>query len=224
MRQFFCRFFYGVFMMNEGKEIVLFRNQDDAAKLKILSERCVKDDRRLLYYRIFCGLISLLFLAFAVYAVVFFIRSGEVFQLGMLVYIAVPLIGAALPFAFEKLKRRDLVAQMCEEQDTVITVSDDRIIVQGSKKRRLVRKNDGKSVFEGSGTLFSDGDGKPIPFRYDIRLSELRYYAYDTEKGLLRFILGTEEYPDIILPENEAYAELCAELEKRGIKKTAYVK
>ncbi len=210
--------------MIENKEIVLYRTEEDAEGLKALAENNVKDDRKLLYYRIFFGIVSLLFLAFAVYAAVFLFGSGAAFQLGMLIYILVPLVGAVLPFAFAKMKRAEIVAQICEEKGTVITFTEDRITVQGSKKRRLVRKNDGKSVFESRATLFSDGDGKLIPFRYDIRLSELRYFAYDQDKGYFRFVLGTEEYPDIVLAENDALKELFAELENRGIKKTAYVK
>lgn len=210
--------------MENEKKIILYKTDEEIAALQKQAEILVKNDQKYLYYRILCAFISLIFLAYAVYSTVFLIQSAVSFRFAMLIYIIVPLIGAALPFSFVKLKFKELCAQICEEKGTAVMFTSDRITVEGSKKRKLVRKSSGKAVFESRASVFSDSDGKPIPFRYDIRINELRYYAYGTEESKLRFILGTEEYPDIILTENEALKEIFAELESRGIKKTAFIK
>ena len=210
--------------MENEKKIALYRTSEDKEQLKNFAVNAVNGDRRMLYFRILYGFISLVFFAFAVYSLVFLISSGASFQFGMMIYVIVPLIGAGLPFGVVKLKRKEFAEEICEEKGTDIIFSGDRITVQGSKKRKLVRKNDGKVVFERRTSLFTDVDQKLIPFRYEIQLSDLRYYSYSEDEAKLRFVLGTEEYPDIILLRNEAYDEVCTELEAKGIKKTAFIK
>ena len=210
--------------MEENKVIKLFRTDAERNELRSAAEKNVARSSKFLVYKAIFILISLVFLAFAVYSAVYLFGSGASFQFAMLIYIIVPLIGAALPFAFIKMKRRDMTNELAEEENTVICFGADLITVSGEKKRKLRYKTDGSAVFEKGDTLLKEGDGKPIAFRYDIRMNELRYFAYDAEYSKLRFILGSSSYPDIILPQNDACTELFEELEKRGIKKTAYIK
>ena len=87
----------------EEREIKLFRTDADKNELRIAAEKIAEKSSRFRIYKVIFMLISLAFLAFAVYAAVYLFGSGAAFQLGMLIYIIVPLIGAALPFAFIKM-------------------------------------------------------------------------------------------------------------------------
>ena len=204
-------FFTGELM----KEMKLIYHQEEVDALMFLAKKNIRMNMNFwLYLGVFTA-IGLLFLAFEVYTLSFFLKEATSFYFQMLIYLIVPLIGAALSVIFVVQKYRRLTEEYSEAKEARIEFWENKIAVHG-----LIKKQKENSVME---RLIREEKKAEYSESYEMELNEIKYFAYDEERGRFRWILGKKEPPMLILPKGESLNELMKELENRGVRRTGFI-
>ena len=189
-------------------------DETEQRELLRLAKRSVKKDIKFYLYSAFFVLLAILFLAFAVYTISIFTRESAVFQIQMLIYVIVPLLGAVLAVVFIIQKYRNLTEDRCEAKQMEVIVSENKITVLGLKKKQQENSIISRLLRE---------DPKNQAEQYELEISKTKFYAYDAETGRFRWILGKQDFPDLIIPQGKSLSVFLGKLEELGISRTGFI-